>query len=113
MTIQWGPEQKHDGSPECPADARDVACSVITGNNILRGNDGHFTGRAYNWQFVTAYRIPVAAPSMADELAEASFGLGVQWMADFMCANAANFGYDSKAICDAASAVLAKYRGTE
>lgn len=101
MTIQWSDPIPYNGSGECPADARYVACSIdVWGLNSWMGLDGKKTGANWIvWGDVTAYRLPIAAPSIADELAEAL---------EFMYEN--GDGYDARA---KARAVLAKYRRTK
>lgn len=68
MAIEWGPERPHDGSSDCPADARDVPCMILYTPDDFCGANGRITGGQWLWGGVTAYRIPIVAPSEADLL---------------------------------------------
>ena len=67
--ITWGPEREHDGSPNCPADARDVPCMIT---DIRFGLiEAPLRGNYIAWQHVTAYRLPADVPSPADPVRDA------------------------------------------
>lgn len=62
--IIWSDPIPHDGSPECPADARDVPCAVAFYQDSWLGLDGKRLGKdSANWKYVIAYRIPITQPA--------------------------------------------------
>ncbi|MGL4406365.1 MAG: hypothetical protein ACRCT6_11425, partial [Notoacmeibacter sp.] len=68
--ITWGPIRQHDGSAECPAEARWVPCMIRTGDDHWRGDHGILAGNGWHWRAITAYRIPLTTPA-ADEVRSA------------------------------------------
>ena len=63
----WSDPIPHDGSPECPADARGVAVCVTDGRRWF-GKRGDVTGRGHEWSGSIAYR--KALPPITDAMVE-------------------------------------------
>ena len=62
MATEWSPWIEHDGSPNCPVEARDIPCRIVdcrTGEDIECGRAGRITGITWSWRFVKAYCIPM------------------------------------------------------
>ena len=57
-------DRPHEGSPNCPADARDVPCMVKAYGLWHGGISDGAKGITWDWSDVTAYRLPaITAPA--------------------------------------------------
>lgn len=71
--ITWGPIIPHNGSPDCPADARDVPCMIDHQSTGWIGGLGLVKGGEWidAWRNVTFYCIPLPTPDVTADLVAA------------------------------------------